>query len=352
MRTDNLIKKLEQENVDAMLVTSGVNMHYMSGFRGGEGYMLVSRDRLLLLVDSRYTVEAKRTAPDFEVVEYAEKPLDYVKKAGIKKLAVEEGTITAANYSKIKADLPDIEFCDGTSYIANLRAVKDKTEIAQMQTASDIAEAAYAHILSHIKVGMKERDIALELEFYMRKNGAECVSFPIIAVAGENSAMPHGSPSDREIRVGDLLTLDLGAVYKGYCSDMTRTIAIGSLDERGRHIYASVLAAQLAAIEKVKAGVPNKEPDIAAREVLKKEELEQYFKHGLGHGVGLQIHESPGLSQRCPDTDILQCGNVITIEPGVYIEGYGGVRIEDMVMVTDCGIHNFNKSSKELFIVN
>ncbi len=351
MRVQKLREYLKRDGVDAMLVTSQHNQHYISGFKGGGGYCVVTADRAVLIVDCRFTVEAGRDAPEFEVIEYATNPLSILGSLGMKSLAFEESVVSVAAYERFKRELPHIELKHGAAYLEEMRMIKDETEIAAMQQAADIADAAFTHICGYIEKGMTERQIALELEFYMRNHGAQKASFPIIAVAGANAAMPHGMPSDYRLQEGDLLTLDFGAVVDGYCSDMTRTLAIGQLGEQCRTMYDAVLAAQKASLSAVKDGVLCREPDYVARGALTQWDLERLFGHGLGHGVGLQIHESPKLSFRSTDKEILRTGMVVTIEPGVYVEGVGGVRIEDMVLVTDDGYRVMSHSTKQLIVI-
>lgn len=233
--------------------------------------------------------------------------------------------------------------------ISEQREIKDEEEIAKIRAAEKLGDEAFSYVLNFIKPGISELDVAFELEFFMRKNGASGLSFDTIAASGIRSAMPHGVASEKIIEKGDLLTLDFGCVLDGYCSDMTRTVAVGSIDSKGKEIYETVLAAQKAGLEYIAKGKVCSGADAAARKVITEAGYGKNFGHALGHSVGIEIHESPTLSPKCDK--ILVPGNVVTVEPGIYIENFVGVRIEDLVLITDSGVENFTHSEKELIIV-
>ena len=233
--------------------------------------------------------------------------------------------------------------------ITSLRMIKSADEIALMKSAQEIAERAFTHILDFIKPGVTEREVSLELDYFMLRSGAEALSFETIAVSGVNSSMPHGVPSDKKIENGDFVTMDYGAVCGGYHSDMTRTVAVGNVSAEQKKVYDTVLKAQLAALEAMRPGVRCADADRAARDVIEAAGYGEFFGHGTGHGVGIEIHEEPRVSPTA--VDILETGNVVTDEPGIYLPGQFGVRIEDMVLITENGFENLTKAPKELIVL-
>lgn len=341
--------QLQTAEIDALLVTRPENRFYISGFQGSAGYVVVTVERAYLLVDFRYIEQAKQQAPEFEIVRigqgWRETLQDKLQEAGVERLGFEQDHVTYSMYRQLEEGL-QVELVPVRNLVENLRRVKNATEIEHMQAATNIAEAAWLEILPTIKVGQTEKEVALRLEMAMRRKGAERMAFPIIAASGPRSSLPHGAPTERELQDGDFLTLDFGAVKGGYCSDMTRTVVLGQPNERQREIYGIVLKAQLAAQAAVKPGIRGMDVDKVARDIIAAAGYGENFGHGLGHGVGLQVHEGPGAGSR--SETVLQPGMVITIEPGIYISGFGGVRIEDMVLVTAEGYKNFNSTSKEL----
>lgn len=347
MFKERVSKLLQATSAEAVYITSAENLMYYSGFTGGEGALVLKRDTLVLFTDSRYLVQAKEESPDFEIVDVARLRAEtFLEEKCPMSLEFEENHLTASAYDKLQKLLPGCEFCPLDETILLQRAVKDAREIELTRKAEHLAVCAFNHVLPQIRPGVKERDIALELEWYMRKNGASAPSFPIICASGVRSAMPHGVASDKTLEAGDFVTMDFGCFLNGYASDMTRTVVLGRATEEQKKIYQTVLSAQRAAVSAVKAGVKGSEIDTVARNIIAEAGYGDYFGHALGHGTGLEIHEKPVLSPR--SASVLEPGMLVTVEPGIYIEGFGGVRIEDLLLVTENGYENLTDSPKEL----
>ena len=347
-RIERLLNKLADN--EAALISSYPNIFYFSGFTSEDAYLLISHERRILVTDSRYTIQAHEQAPDFEVMDISAGFGELFKKTAAKYIGYEEAAMTVREYRALRNKTGDKqELVEMSKQIESCRRVKDESEIATIAQAEKIGDMAFEYVLPKLHVGMSEREVALMLEFYMKEQGASALSFDTIAASGKRSAMPHGMASDKLIEKGDFLTLDFGCVYKGYCSDMTRTVVFGAPNEQQREIYDTVLRAQKAALDMIKAGVKCNEVDAAARKVIADAGYGKNFGHGLGHSVGIEIHEMPSFSPKCTDT--VKKGHVITVEPGIYVEGFGGVRIEDLVAVTDAGIENLTHSPKELIIL-
>jgi len=340
----------------AALVASPVSRRRLTGFDSSDGLLFVTPGTSLFLTDSRY-IEAARaqiTACPVEELKDADKQLRALcKEHRVKRLFVETESSTLAQAKRLRKYLPGvwIEARDSRvdKHLRSLRMHKISFEVDCIRRAQAIAEQAFGHMLGFIKPGMSEREIALELDYAMLRDGAQAVSFETIVVAGENGSKPHGVPGGRPVQQGDLLTLDFGAVVDGYHSDMTRTIAIGEPDEEQRKIYDIVLEAQQAALAKLAPGVPCKEIDAAARSVIENAGYGEHFRHGTGHGVGLEIHEAPSLSRK--SKDVLAAGMVVTVEPGIYLPGKCGVRIEDMALITETGYENLTRTGKEMIVL-
>lgn len=353
MNLADLNRIFEQKKIDVILVSDGYNMRYISGFSGATGYLYISPDKKIILTDSRYTeaANAERTS-GFEVIE-VNRLADYyiqikslMKEEKATRAGFEDLSMTYADYMflKNKADISDmVPLGDALN---NLRIIKTDEELKLLAQAEKIGDMAFSHILNYIKPGRTELDIAAELESYMKRNGATGLSFDTIVASGPNSSMPHAVPTDRKVSEGDFVTMDFGCVYKGYCSDMTRTISIGRADRLHKEIYSIVLKAQLAALDAVKAGKKGCEVDKVARDIITDRGYGPNFGHGLGHSVGLFIHEEPRFSMG--EDRIINAGTIETVEPGIYIPGQFGVRIEDMIVVTENGHINLTSSPKEL----
>ncbi|MCR3923010.1 MAG: aminopeptidase P family protein [Firmicutes bacterium] len=352
-RLDALRRQLQGEGRDAFLVSNPLNVAYVSGFTGTAGLLLITEKEAYLLTDFRYVEQAQQQAPAFKTIDAKGKLWQVAHTllvdAGCKILTVEADHLTVDTYEKIVAALDELVVEGIASPVAKLRTIKSPAEIAAITAAQKLTDAAFTHILSFIKPGMREREIALELEFMMRKNGASGLSFEMIVGSGSRAALPHGVASAKELLVGDAVVLDFGCIVNGYCSDMTRTVFVGQASAKQREVYQAVLAAQQAALDKLRAGLSGQQADALARDVLVAAGFGEQFGHGLGHGVGREIHEAPRLSPTAED--ILATGMIVTVEPGVYLPGEFGVRIEDMVVIEENGIRNITVSSKELFCV-
>lgn len=351
------IKKIQSvlENNQAALILGGSNRFYFTGFKSSAGAVIITKDKAFLLVDFRYFEKANCTVNVAQVM-LCQNMYSQIKEifdnGGINKVFVETEEIGLGTFLNLENKLSGIEISKENtlqSVINELRQMKDRQEIEFIKIAQEITDKAFGYILDRIKVGKTEKEIALDLEFFARKNGSQGVAFDFIVVSGKNSSLPHGVPTDKQIKNGDFITMDFGAKWNGYCSDMTRTVAVGNISDEQRKVYDTVLTAQKMALQKIKAGAMCKEIDAIARDYIYSCGYEGCFGHGLGHSVGIDIHESPTFNTR--DNTVLKSGMVMTVEPGIYIENKFGVRIEDMVVVTDDGYKNFTQSPKELIVL-
>lgn len=331
------------------IITSKPNIFYYSGFTSDDAVLFISHDKQILVTDSRYTVQAREQAHDFVYRDVTEKWENIFADFKGYSFVYEEDNLSVGRFEKFKKYSKDADFKGGSMSINSPRMIKDKDEIEKIRAAEQLGDKAFEHILNFIKIGRTEKEVALELEFFMRKNGASGLSFETIVASGVRSSMPHGVASDKVIEKGDFVTMDFGCVLDGYCSDMTRTVVMGVCSKRQREIYDVVLKAQLAGIAAVKEGAVSAEVDKAARDIITEAGYGKNFGHALGHSVGLEIHESPVLSPRADGK--LVNGNIVTVEPGIYIDGFGGVRIEDLVAVSGTKCDNFTNSIKNLLII-
>lgn len=354
-RARRALEHAGQQGADALVVQSAANRRYLTGFTGSEGTVVIAGDTLHLLVDFRYVEQARQQAPDARIQMYKRDELwsrvaDVLQAAGARKLGFEAEHMTYSRWRKLAESVPEgVEVVPVTGAVERARLVKDEGELAIIRRAMAITDQALQAVLPQVRPGIREREVAVQLEFEMRRLGAEGTAFDFIVASGPRSAMPHGVASDRVIERGDFVTFDIGARYQGYCADMTRTVVVGEADERQRAIYDLVLRAQEAALAAVRAGARAADVDAAARSVIADAGYGDAFGHGLGHGVGLDIHEAPALNPR--SDDVLVEGMVVTIEPGVYLEGWGGVRIEDSVVVTASGYELLTFTRKDLMIL-
>lgn len=344
------INKLPK-NVDGALIVSPESRRYFTGFNASDGFLFITKSGSVFLTDSRYIEAAKNKIICCEVEEQKGKLMDYAKRFNCKVLAVEADRLTVTQLKNLRKALHGIKLTTvGTDKIIDsFRAVKNEAEIENICKAQRIAEAAFDHILGFIKVGVMEKEVALELDHYMLSHGADGLSFETIAISGANTSKPHGVPTDKKIEHGDFVTMDYGAVVNGYHSDMTRTVAVGAASDEQKKIYKIVFEAQLAVLRVLKNGVKCSDADKAARDVITEAGYGEYFRHSTGHGVGIEIHEKPFISPK--STATLRSGNVVTDEPGIYIPGKFGVRIEDMALITENGCKNLTKAPKELIII-
>lgn len=352
-RLSRFLNKMAAADLSAALITKPENIRYLSAYTG-EGALLASAQGAVIITDFRYVEQAEQEAPGLLIEQTTgEVKLDailarLVKDGGHKKLAVETDRISYDHYLKLESALNGVVFEPLGAMAEELRAVKDESEIRAIAEASAVSCAAFEDILLRIRPGMTEREISRELEYAMLKRGAEAIGFQTIACAGPNGSLPHATPTDRPVQRGELLTLDFGAQVRGYKSDITRTVAIGKIDGELMDVYETVQKAQRLALSMIKAGAPCAQVDLAAREFIDAR-YPGAFGHGLGHGVGLEIHEAPGLSRTGETT--LCAGHVVTVEPGIYLKGIGGCRIEDTVVVTEGGYTNLMSAEKELIIL-
>lgn len=345
---DTLRKRLTPVGADALLVSAPANVRYLSGFSSpDDGRVLLEADRALLLTDGRYIAQAQEESRLEVVITELGKPWheDVAERMQGKTLAVEADHLTHQLFAQLSDKLGG-KVIATSGWVAELRLRKSPEEIATLREAARITDAAFTHILSVIQPGLSEVEVALELEAFMRRNGAENKSFEIIVASGVRSAMPHGVASPKRLAAGELITLDFGAKVRGYHADMTRTVALGAIDGELRRLYDAVLRAQEAALAALAPGKDGKEIDALARSILAEAGLDGYFSHGLGHGVGLQVHEGPRLSKTT--SQILEPGMTVTVEPGVYIPGFAGVRIEDLALITETGYERLSQSDKAL----
>ena len=353
-RADRLVRLLPEAGADLMLVTDLINLRYLTGFVGTNGAALIGPSTRVFATDFRYTEQAEgQVDPGFERREVPRDVLsaipDYLPEGELR-LGFEASSLPVSIYSNLRDLLPErVELVAVTGQIEGMRAVKEPREIERMREASALADAALEQLLAGGLAGRTEREAALELEVTMRKLGAEHPSFDAVVAAGPQGALPHGMPRDVEIGRGELVVIDWGAQLDGYCSDCTRTVATGEVEQLAREVYGVVLDAQLTGLKAVRAGAGRRAVDAAAREVIRAGGYGERFGHGLGHGVGLAIHEDPRLTQTAEGT--LEAGNAVTIEPGIYLPGQFGVRIEDLVVVSDEGCEILTSLPKELKVV-
>ena len=346
---------LEKISADAILVTDPLNMRYISGFSGGEGILYISESRNVLITDSRYT-EAASKESGFEVIEENASNRRVKILAGLiaddraSAVGFEDLSLTYSEYEKYKNALEQVKkWIPAGSVLNDLRLIKTEDEIALMDKASKIADAAFERTCALIRPGITELEGAAELEYQMKRAGAQDVSFSTIFAAGKNSSMPHAVPSDYKVQNGDLITMDFGCKYKGYCSDTTRTVAVGEVSYEKMKIYDIVLEAHMNALSSVRPGVSGGEVDAAARNIISDAGYGKFFGHATGHGVGLYIHEEPRFA---PNVKTVYKPNMTgTVEPGIYLPGEFGVRIEDMIVVTENGCRSFTKLPKQLVIL-
>lgn len=347
-RYKKLYPILEKQNIDAILIIQPENRKYFSGFTGSSGYVVVSKQNNHFITDFRYEEQSKRQCIHYEVhvTNMSKNWIAILKDFGYRKIGIEDGFMDVSTYTKIQKELEGVDLIPLGDELTRIRSVKEENEIDCLREAAHIGDQAFTHILDYIKPGISEEDIQLEMEFQMRKRGASGLSFEMIVASGVRSALPHGLASSKIVESGDLLTLDFGCVYNGYCSDMTRTVVVGKANERQKEIYHIVLEAQMKVFDYIKPGESCQKLDSIARDIITAKGYGRYFGHGLGHGVGLQIHELPNVNPQ--SKTILTENMVITNEPGIYIPDFGGVRIEDLIVVRKDGYETLSQSPKEL----
>ncbi len=335
----------EVYETDAVLITSKENRRYVTGFSGSNGYVVITKDKALLITDFRYTQQAAEQAPDFEIIKYDSNIVDHLKKVleglPIKTVGYETDKLTDKEVNLFRNSI-NLEFVPIDGLCVPFREVKEPHEIEKIKKAASIADRAFNNLLNLIKPGVSEKELALELEYLCGKAGGEGQSFGTIVASGYRSAMAHATPSEKLIQDGEPVTIDFGVIVDGYMSDMTRTVCVGKLSEKMQVIFDTVMKAQDAALKAVKTGITCEYLDSVHRQIFLDAGLEQYSLRSLGHGVGLEIHESPRIA--VGSKTLIRSGMVITIEPGLYVEGLGGVRTEDLVVVTDNGYEMLSSS--------
>ena len=349
MKLTKLRQKMKETGIDGLLVTSEINRRYITDFTGTAGVALITDSQALFITDFRYTEQAKEQAKSFTVIEHkipiAEEIAKQIQQLHIKKLGFEQTNVTYEAYKRYE-EVFQTELVPVSNLIESLRLIKTEEELSIIKEAAKIADQAFEHILTFIKPGIKEIDVANELEFTMRQAGATSSSFDIIVASGYRSALPHGVASNKKIAPGELITMDFGALYKGYCSDITRTVAVGEISEELNNIYHIVLEAEKRGVEGIKAGMTGKEADQLTRDYITEKGYGPNFGHSTGHGVGLEVHENPRLAKT--SDDVLEKNMVVTVEPGIYVPNVGGCRIEDDIIITESGNEVITHSPKEL----
>ena len=348
-RRENLLSRIDGDGFITINLEGSdwVSMYYLSGFTG-EGGLVVTKDETLLITDSRYTEQAGREVPELPVHQvrknYEQEIGAAISKLGIKRLVLSSRRMSHYLVAKL-SEIPGVEVVPAEDPVGELRRIKDADEIARIRNATRVTEESLAAVLKEIEPGTTEREIALRLEWLMRTQGAEKVAFDLIIAAGENSSLPHYQPGDRKVNEGDLLLCDIGARVDHYCSDMTRVFAVGEPSSKAKEIYDLVLRANRAGVAALRPGATGVEVDAAARDVIAAAGHKEHFGHGLGHGVGLEVHEFPRLSPL--SNAKLAAGMVVTVEPGVYLPGFGGVRIEDLLVVTPDGCESLTQFPRD-----
>ncbi len=349
-RIIQLRSQFDALKVDAFLITFPPHLRYMSGFSGSNGVGIVTRSAASLLTDGRYASQVKSEVKGWRILITQDGLFEEIQKKKLlpheTRVGFDGNTLVYGQFRHLKKTFPRLKFLPKVDCIENIAAVKDAHEIAMIRKAVAITDEVFKEILRLIKPGVSELDIAAEISYRQRKHGAEADAFETIVASGVRSALPHGRASSKNIAHGELVTLDFGAVYEGYHSDMTRTVVVGKASSEVRKIYAVVLDAQKKAIEAARSGLKTKDLDAVARGYIRKHGYDKYYRHSLGHGLGLQIHEAPRISVMSKAT--LVEGNVVTIEPGVYIPNFGGVRIEDDIVVRNGSCEVLTRSPKEL----
>lgn len=350
------IRELQQrmpEEMDGLFITGDVNRTYLSGLRTSAGTLLITRKSAYFFADFRYIELVRERVPHMLAVQPGatlgitiEDILDV---EGVTRIGFEDRVVTVAELARMEEKYPACRFCPMGGLVDDLRRVKESEELLRMIAAQRMADHAYVNLLNFIKAGRTELEVRDELERLMRKEGSEEPAFPTIVISGRKTSMPHGVPSDKVIEEGDFVTMDFGATSEYYKSDMTRTVAVGHATEEMERVYQTVYDAQQLALSHIRAGVRGDEIDAVARDFINAAGYKGCFGHGLGHSVGLEIHEAPSFSPSCHD--VIEGGTVITVEPGIYLEGKFGVRIEDIVSVNAQGVENYTASPKHLMIL-
>lgn len=352
MKLQKLRAELQAQNIDAILITDSYNLRYMTGFTGTSGVALVSQNDAAFITDFRYTEQASEQIQDFRIVQHNglihEEVATQIAQMNASVVGFEKNAMQYGTY-EVYAAVVKADFVPVSGLIEKIRLIKTPQELNIIKVACEIADSAFSHIVDFIEPGKTELEVSNELEFFMRKQGATSSSFDIIVASGVRSALPHGVATNKVIEKGELVTLDFGALYNGYISDITRTVAVGKISEQLKDIYDAVLQSQRLGVEKIGPNMTGIEADAICRDYLKSRGYGEAFGHSTGHGIGLEVHEQPGLSFR--SNTVLEPGMCVTVEPGVYIPGVGGCRIEDDIYITETGNEILTHSTKELIIL-
>ncbi|TCP59627.1 Xaa-Pro aminopeptidase [Tumebacillus sp. BK434] len=351
-RLTRLRERMTAENLEALLILKKENRFYISGFTGSTGYLLVTHDEAILITDFRYTEQATEQCPHCRVVEAKDLIGSLQSELAAKKLTqlgFEKDYVNYGLFETLNGKLEGVTLVAKEGITEEIRLFKDESELVIMRKAAKIADDAFSHILGFLRPGISEIEVALELEFFMRKLGAKSSSFDIIVASGARSSLPHGVASEKILEAGDFVKMDFGAYYQGYCSDLTRTVVLGEASDKQREIYDIVLKSQLHTLENIKVGMTGKEADALARDIIAEHGYGDNFGHSLGHGLGTVVHEMPSLSVR--GETVLKPGMTVTIEPGIYIPNFGGVRIEDDIVMQENGIEILTSSTKDFLII-
>ena len=350
-RISYLRDQMSKSDIDTLFISNKDNIRYYSGFTGTFAFLLISESKAIIITDSRYTLRAEEESPDYEIynLKSGDNWIENSTNITKTKLIGYEGdyvSVNLLNQLQKKAEKIN-KWKDFSEKITSGRIIKSNEEVEILQKTIDISDSAFNNISKKIKTGMTEKDVAWEIEKEMRELGAESPSFDTIVASGINGSKPHHSPTDKLIDNNEAITIDMGAKYKGYCSDLTRTIFIGDPNEKFKKIYTTVLKAQLISMETAQPDMTGEEIDKIARDIITSEGYGEYFGHSLGHGVGIEIHENPGVGPNSKNN--IKPGMVYTIEPGIYIENWGGIRIEDMVIMTEGGNNLLSHALKEAY---
>lgn len=347
-RLDSVAKELSRKDLTYLVVSNITNVRYLSGFSGSTGWLLAGREKATLITDFRYKEQAEgEVYRGIEIRIDTKDPLNVIcdMASALKgKVGFEAGSLTYAAYEKLRSSVGELTPVEGL--VEDLRKTKDDNEISSISRAVAIADSVFTEIIGEIRPGLSEVDVAARIDFILRKKSSEVPAFKTIVASGPHASLPHATPTARIIRSGDMVKMDYGAVWDGYCSDITRTVVVGKASEKVKEVYGIVLGAQERAIAGIREGIPCQDVDKLAREHIESKGYGENFGHGLGHGVGLEVHEGPRLSKKSDET--LKMRNVVTVEPGVYIPGWGGVRIEDVVVVREDGCDVLTSAGKHL----
>ena len=352
-RIDKMREMIDSRNLDAVLIEKRENYLYLTGFSGTAAHLLITAKEAILVTDFRYIEQASKQARDYEILRltgtFSGVLPGLLKEKNIKRIGFEGDYMTYDKLARYKDGAGDVEFVSIGDLLPDFRIIKDRFEIDTISKAVEIADLAFENTIKFIRPGITELEVAAELEYHMKKNGATGPSFETIVASGVRAAMPHGVASLKKLEPGDVITMDYGAIYNGYCSDITRTVFLGQPKDELVKIYNIVLKAQAAAEEGAVKGKTGKQIDSIAREIIAQEGYGDSFGHGLGHGVGLEIHEEPRFSPS--GNKIMENGMVVTVEPGIYVTGLGGVRIEDIIVINDDKPEILTKARKDLIII-